>query len=329
MSVFRADIMGRVRHLTVEIIYPKMMLCITRNLFGTENITIDGFDHIQYCPFYWTPRYRIVLSCSLLDRMMMEGRILFSLTNFITTQELSGPFYISPNIYHTQITEYSLMTFYEWALFSLHSSSKIFLIVIMLDLTHFRLPSNETGALWITSPVLFQLKRLFFYSDQFLRNPLCMITLRNWSLICWRLLLSGLRSVIGNATDSLKSFRLTMWSTLGTWFQTAGLVLSLPAWTSSSSYQRKISVNAAFHNFQIVYIANIPAIFTRRTECLHDHVALPKQRGVQPYQLSRNWLRENSSHPKRGLGWVPPLYAYVGISWKAPCGANCVCVLYF
>ena len=112
MSVFKADanILGRARHLTIDI-YPKM-LRIIRDLDGTENITIDGFDHVQY-PFSWTPRGRIVLSCALLTLMTMNGRIPFSFTNFITTQELSGPFYISPNIYHSQITEYSLLTFQE------------------------------------------------------------------------------------------------------------------------------------------------------------------------------------------------------------------------
>jgi hypothetical protein len=55
-----------------------------------------------------TSQYRIVLSWNLLDWITMEGRIPRSFTNFITTPELSGPLYISPNIYHTQITEYSL-----------------------------------------------------------------------------------------------------------------------------------------------------------------------------------------------------------------------------
>ena len=109
MSVSKVDIMGRVHHLAIEI-YPKI-LCITRDLDGTKNITIDGIAY--YPPFSWTPQFRIVLSCTFLTWMMMDGRIPFSLTNFITTQELSGPFYISPDIYHTQITEYSLLTFYE------------------------------------------------------------------------------------------------------------------------------------------------------------------------------------------------------------------------
>ena len=100
--------MRRAHHLAIEI-YPKI-LCITRDLRGKKNITVDGID---YRPFSWTPPYGIVLSCELLTWMTMDGRIPFSLTNFFTTEELSGPFYISPDIYHTQITEYSLLTFYE------------------------------------------------------------------------------------------------------------------------------------------------------------------------------------------------------------------------
>ena len=102
------DIMERVRRLTIKIY--REMLCITRDLDGTKNITIDGFD--QYRPVSWTTRYRIVLSCALLNWITMEGRIPFSFSNFITTQELSGPFYISPDNYHTQIAEYSLPRLY-------------------------------------------------------------------------------------------------------------------------------------------------------------------------------------------------------------------------
>ena len=111
MSVSKDDIMGRMRHLTIEI-YRKM-LCITGDLDGMKNITIYGLelDHNQYPPIY--SRYKIVLSCALLNWMTMEGRIPFSFTNFITTPELSGPLYISPDIYHTQISEYSLLTFPE------------------------------------------------------------------------------------------------------------------------------------------------------------------------------------------------------------------------
>ena len=182
------------------------MLCITRDLNGTKNITIDGLESFDQYPFlYWIPPFRIVLSCALLNWMTMEGRIPFSFTNFITTPELSGPFYISPDIYHTQITEYLLLKFQRWALFCLLSSSKIFLIVIVLELTHFLVPSNGTGALWITSPVLFQPKIFLIYSDLLVKDPLYLFTIQHSRLICWRLLLSGLRSVLGNATDFLNS----------------------------------------------------------------------------------------------------------------------------
>ena len=38
--------MGRVRHLTIEIY--REMLRITRDLDEAKNITIDGFDRVQY-----------------------------------------------------------------------------------------------------------------------------------------------------------------------------------------------------------------------------------------------------------------------------------------
>ena len=73
-------------------------------------ITIGGLDHIQVSTFSWipSPQYRIVLSWGLLAWLSRIDRIPSSFTNFITTPELSGPFYISRDIYHTQITEYSL-----------------------------------------------------------------------------------------------------------------------------------------------------------------------------------------------------------------------------
>jgi len=54
-----------------------------------------------------------LLSYDLLDWILMGSGTPYFFTNFITTQELSGPFklYISPNIYHTQITEYLLQSY--------------------------------------------------------------------------------------------------------------------------------------------------------------------------------------------------------------------------
>ena len=63
---------------------------------------------------------RLLLSWDLLDWLWGEGtRIPYFFTNFITTPELSGPLYIKPDIYHTQITEYLLESIcIRWALFS-------------------------------------------------------------------------------------------------------------------------------------------------------------------------------------------------------------------
>ena len=75
-------------------------------------ITIGGLDDIQVSTFSWTPQYNIALSWNLLAWISSMEGIPRSFTNFITTPELSGPFYISWNIYHTQITEYSLETIF-------------------------------------------------------------------------------------------------------------------------------------------------------------------------------------------------------------------------
>jgi hypothetical protein len=75
----------------------------------------DAFNHSQVSTMSWTPQYRIVLSWDLLDLTTwtsVDGGIPGFFTNFITTPELSGPLYISPDIYHTQITEYFLEKFY-------------------------------------------------------------------------------------------------------------------------------------------------------------------------------------------------------------------------
>ena len=58
-------------------------------------------------------QYSIVLPWDLLSWISVEERIPCSFTSFITTPELSGPLYISPDIYHTQITEYILEEIYQ------------------------------------------------------------------------------------------------------------------------------------------------------------------------------------------------------------------------
>ena len=71
-------------------------------------ITMGGLDQVEVSAFSCTPQYRIVLSRDLLAWISVKGRIPSTFTNFITTPELSGPLYISPAIYHAQITEYLL-----------------------------------------------------------------------------------------------------------------------------------------------------------------------------------------------------------------------------
>ena len=79
-----------------------------------SNITIHGLDPVPD-RFSWTPQCSVVLSWDLLAWISVDNRIPCSLTNFITTPEISGPvnLYIGPDIYHTQITEYSLRTIYQ------------------------------------------------------------------------------------------------------------------------------------------------------------------------------------------------------------------------
>ena len=110
VSVSNGDLMERVCHLTNRIY--REMLCITRHegmTYITSRIGPAGLDYVQTRTFFsWIPRNRIVLSLNLLAWILVEGRIPCFFTNFITIPDLSGPLYISPEIYHTQITEYLL-----------------------------------------------------------------------------------------------------------------------------------------------------------------------------------------------------------------------------
>ena len=111
VSVSNVDLMGRVSHLMNKMY--REMLCITTHekirmtfiIMGPD----DGLHDVQARAFVsWPPQYKIVLSWELLYCIFVEGRIPCSFTNFITTPELSGPLYISSDIYHAQITEYLL-----------------------------------------------------------------------------------------------------------------------------------------------------------------------------------------------------------------------------
>ena len=104
ISVFNVDLMERLCRLTNKIY--RDILCIKRHE-TIRYITIAGQDDIRVSS--WTPQYRIALSWDLL--VWFPKGIPRSLTKFITTPELSGSeFYIRSDIYHTQITEYSLET---------------------------------------------------------------------------------------------------------------------------------------------------------------------------------------------------------------------------
>ena len=99
VSVSNVDLMERVCRLTNKIY--REILCITTHE-GITYVTMAGLDQ----DFSWTTEYKIVLSLKLLSWILVEDRIPSSFTNFITIPELSGPLYISPDIYHTQIKEY-------------------------------------------------------------------------------------------------------------------------------------------------------------------------------------------------------------------------------
>ena len=104
MSVSNSDLMERVCHLTYKI-YRE-----TLGIKSHEKVMYIGLDHVHVGSSSWTLHHRIVLSWDFLSWILLEGEIPCSFTKFITTPELSGPLYIAPDIYHTQITEYSLKT---------------------------------------------------------------------------------------------------------------------------------------------------------------------------------------------------------------------------
>ena len=113
--------MERVCHLTNKIY--REMLCIT-SYEGKTYITMGGLNGLDHDQVNSASQYMTLLSWDLLNWIMEEGfiraegwirtedRFPYFFTNFITTPELSGPLYISPDIYHSQITEYLLESIY-------------------------------------------------------------------------------------------------------------------------------------------------------------------------------------------------------------------------
>ena len=136
VSASNVNLKERVCHLTNKI-YREILFITSRE--GITCITLSGLDHVQVSALSWSlqysfirpldlsswmeysgrssqsrsSQYSIVLPWDLLSWISVEDGIPCSFANFITTPELSGPLYISPDIYHTQITEYSLQTIYQ------------------------------------------------------------------------------------------------------------------------------------------------------------------------------------------------------------------------
>ena len=105
--VSNVNLMERVYHSINKIF--RDILCIKRDEKVTY-ITIRGLNQDQVSAVSWTRQHKTVLSLDLLVWISKEDRIPPYFTNFITTPEFSGPLYISPDVYHAQITEFLLQT---------------------------------------------------------------------------------------------------------------------------------------------------------------------------------------------------------------------------
>ena len=82
-------------------------------------VALNGPGRFQANTYPRSPQHRILLSWDLLVWLLVKGRIPSSSTHFITTPELSGSLYISPDVNHALITEYSLE-----AIFRCHNNSR-------------------------------------------------------------------------------------------------------------------------------------------------------------------------------------------------------------
>jgi hypothetical protein len=130
MTVFIADLdlTERLRRVTDKIF--RSILCIETqgnitNIAIHVPLRIFGPCNMAPKPLpFWAVNPGIIrLSWESLAHVSVEGRIPSLFTEFITTPERSGPLYVSPDDYHTQVTEYSLHTIFQrnnnlqWALF--------------------------------------------------------------------------------------------------------------------------------------------------------------------------------------------------------------------
>ena len=113
------------------------ILCIKTN-GSIMMVALNQPDYFRFNIYTQPSQYKILLSWELLVLILMEDRIPSSFTHFITTPELSGSLYISPDVYHTLITEYTLEAIFRYdhnlqcALFFL--IKYLFLIASLLDL---------------------------------------------------------------------------------------------------------------------------------------------------------------------------------------------------
>ena len=110
MTVSNVDLMERLCRLTNKI-YRDILRIMRRETITYIIIAGQPCEDIRLGDSFWTPQYRTALSWELLAWFKFSEEIPRSLTEFITTPEISGPeFYIPSDIYHTQVTEYSLET---------------------------------------------------------------------------------------------------------------------------------------------------------------------------------------------------------------------------
>ena len=202
------------------------MLCITRHegmTYITSRIGPAGLDHVQDRAFFsYIPRNRIVLSLDLVAWILVEGIIPCFFTNFITSPELSGPLYISPDIYHTQISEYLL-----WA-FSLCINQ----FPYCYSVRHYYCDQIPDRSLWehlsraLTTKMIFCQLRLI-NSDLLIRDYSPSLMLDTLEII-----IKWLQVSVSECDWQTPRIKISICA--GTWFRaTERLVRSLPGWTSS------------------------------------------------------------------------------------------------